>query len=133
MGYDFTAIKRPLCTVLPNNAREISPQIWETIYTHYYQLGESYYMIGNNSETTDFCINVHTAEQLRMGLLAESHELFQNVFGGFIVGGAATAELANKFRIALEQDMYPNLEAEFVQNFAQFLRFAGENGILIVS
>ncbi len=90
-------------------------------------------MIGNNSETTDFCINIHTAEQLRAGLQVDQRGVFENVFHGFVVSGAAAAELANKFQIALEQDMYPNLEAEFVQNFAQFLRFAGENGILIVS
>jgi hypothetical protein len=133
MGYDFTAVKRPTCVPLPNNAREIAPQIWETIYTHYYQLGESYYIIANNSETTDFCINIHTAEQLAHGLPVDSRELFQNVFGGIVVSGASAAECADKLLIALEQDMYPALPAEIVQNFAMFLRFAGDNGILIVS
>ncbi len=133
MGHDFIAVKRPTQVPLPNNAREISPQIWETIYTHYYQLGESYYIIDNNTRTADFCINVHTAEELRAGLLPESRELFENVFGGFVLSGAAAAELADKLLIALEQGEYPTLPAEIVQNFAIFLRFAGQDGILIVA
>jgi hypothetical protein len=133
MGYDFIAVKRPTRVPLPNNAHEISPQIWETIYTHYYQLGDSYYIIDNNMRTTDFCINVHTADALCAGLLPESRELFQNVFGGFVVSGAAAAELAEHILIALEQGEYPGLPTEIVQNFAIFLRYAGDNGILIVS
>jgi hypothetical protein len=133
MGYDFIAVKRPTRVPLPNNAHEISPQIWETIYTHYYQLGDSYYIIDNNMHTADFCINVHTAEQLSTGLLADRRELFENVFGGFVVSGAAAAELAEQILIALEQGEYPGLLAEIVQNFALFLRFAGQDGILIVS
>ena len=133
MGHDLLAVKRPRKVPLPNNAREIGPQIWETIYTHYYQVGDSYYIYDNSNPTADFSLNIHVAEEIRVGISDIGRDLFVRVFHNTVVDGATAALLADQLLIALEQGELATLPSEIVQNLALLLRFAGPTGILIVS
>jgi hypothetical protein len=133
MGYDIIAVRHPSRSNLPQNAREISENIWETIYTHYYKLDDKYYTIDNSSQTVDISINVGTADAIRNGLLPEGRVLFDRIFNGTVVDSRFGTELAEAILIALEQGELAALSVELVQNIAIFLRFAGEDGLFIVA